>query len=440
MHDSASTPTNPAITAGTLETPSSAVDEARAALARAHPAWDRAHTLAALAFAVGLALPVTPLELAGVPLMAVAFLRLRQTAPLYGGLVRHPVMLLMLLFAGWCLLAIAWSPDPAHGFDEVGSVRWLWVPVALWPVLDRRRALLVAIGAGMLLLHASQVTQALALRFGWDGLDFDRYPDRISGWTAPVVAGSILTGVLGLHAGPAVLARGRVAWIARAMVVITGVGVVATGTRGAWIASAGVLALAGVTALAVRGRSFGRRSALAGLALACVVGAAGWLIAGDEVRSRVVEARQELRGAIEGGDYSTSTGGRLIMWVWAGEAARTHPIVGVGTGGYQRWVEARQMERGIDPATQRVLAHAHGSFIHILATQGVVGLGLFVAASIVTIRHARPAGDAWASHEAGLPLAVAGVLLAGVFDSVHINAQSSALLATLAALAMRSAR
>ena len=418
----------------------SSTDERRDRLASAHPGWDRAHLLAALLFGFGLGLPITPLELVGIPLMAVGLLRLAQARSVYADLIRHPVALAGLAWVVWSLVAIAWSPDRSHALDELSSLRWLWVPVALWPVLNRRVAILLAIGAGMLLLHASQVTQALANQFGWASLDFDRYPDRISGWTAPVVAGSILCAVLGMHAGPAALARGGSAWLARGMVCVTGVALLATGTRGAWIAGAGVLSAAACAAVLTRWRSIGGRGVAIAGAIAVVIAAGAWFTVGEGIVSRVDEARAELRGALEGGDYSTSTGGRLIMWSWAAEAVRAHPVAGVGTGGYLAWVGEQQDERGIDPDSQRVLAHAHGSFIHIAATQGLIGLALFAAFCVLAMRSAWGVRTPEGSYATGIAFGILGMLLAGVFDCVHINAQSSAVFAALVALGMRPSR
>ncbi|MEM9167915.1 MAG: O-antigen ligase family protein [Planctomycetota bacterium] len=410
------------------------IDQSRARLARDHPGWHAAHIISGFAFLLSLGGPITPLELAGAPLMLVTALRLPHTWRLYaypeGGLFRQPVMLAVLAWLGWALLAFAWSPDRAHALDEFGSVRWLWVPIALWPVLDRRLLFVVALCLGMVGLHASQATQWLANRFGWESLDFDHYPDRISGWNAPVVCGSLLTAMLGVHLGPALLLRGGLAWVARGAAGITLVALIATGTRGAWIAAAALIGLAVLVAVRRRSRAGVRTFAVLGvLALPVLIG--GWFVVGDGIRSRVDEASREINAVLTDANYHTSTGGRIIMWKWAGEAVAARPITGIGTGGYQAWVNGQQAQRGIDPKTQRVLAHAHGTLIHIAAVQGVIGLALAV---VVIAAAFRTRFDGAGTYGCGLGLGLLGLLLAGVFDSVHINAQTSAMLAVLITL------
>jgi O-antigen ligase len=410
--------------------------DARARLALNHPTLDRAHRAAAAIFAFGLGLPITPMELAGVPLILVTLARLPAALHLYPSLLRRPAVIAALAWAAWAALAVTWSPDPAQGLDELAALRWLWVPLALWPVLDRPVLFVAALTAGMLAYNASQLTQLAGQSLGIEALTFGHAPDRIAGWSQPAVAGSILLAALGLHLPAALAGRGPSAWTARALALITALALLATGTRGAWLAAV-PLTLAVTLLLAPRPPRPSRRAVLIAVPAALLIAAAAWAALGPAIASRIDEGRREIHAAISAGDFSTSTGGRIVMWAWAGRAIAERPITGVGTGGYRAWVTARQRERGIDPASQRVLDHAHSAYLHAAAAQGAVGLALLAAAAVFAVRHAltRPLDPHTAAAAALLAL-----LAAGITDAVQVNAQTSALLATLGTIAISRPR
>ncbi len=393
------------------------------------PSFKAARRWAAVAFGIGLGLPITPMELAGIPLMLLSLVALRRDWPSLAGLARQPFALALVAWIAWSFLALAWSPEPAHGLDELANLRWLWIVVALWLAPHLARPVLVGIAFGFVLMHLSQGVQFVGVLTGTESLGFGRLPDRISGWSRPAVAGSLLCAVLGLHLPRAVFAAD---WPRRVLAALAVVGILATGTRGAWIVAAAMLAGAvGVLViLGVRSREHRARAIAVALAGVVVVGAAAVALQ-DTIRSRVDEARREIDAALTEGNKHTSTGGRIVMLEWAGEAIRAEPVVGVGTGGYRAWVNLRQAERGIDPDSQRVLDHAHNTYLHIAATQGAVGLALFLAVAGLALRNARPARPA----DAGVLAGLLGLLLVGAFDTIPVNAQTSALGMTLAACA-----
>ena len=394
-----------------------------------------AHPITAAMLCLALTWPISIMEILSAPVLILAVMRLWTTWRLYPPLLKHPIIVLACVYAGWWALGLAWSGDRVLGLDELSSVRWFLVPLALWPVLRFRRLLLVCLIVGVLVSNSAQLVQALAFRFGWEHLDFDAYPDRISGWMSPASGGSLLVAAFGLTLPGALLGRSTQAWIMRALSVIFLLAIFATGARGAWIASALLLVLAvGFAMWRSRHRV---RLAIAAGALVVVMAPIVWLSIGDGITSRVREANQEITAALESHDYATSTGARINMLRWAGRALATHPIIGVGTGGYRAWIVDEQKARGIDPKEQPIADHAHNAYAHIAATQGSVGLalaGLLVAA---ILRSAWPTPGASGSLEAGLFFALLGMAMAGLFDAVHINAQTMALLATLVGLSFR---
>jgi O-antigen ligase len=238
-------------------------------------------------------------------------------------------------------------------------------------------------------------------------------------------------------------------------VLVTILAIFATGSRGAWLASAALVGFASLVAI-VRTVTRARRDpaprSLAPLAItaALILAAAGALLVTqrDALARRFDLARQDLAAAREG-HYGTDTGARLLMWIWAARAVDAHPLQGVGAGGYQAWTKSRIRALEGEPAAAAapIHAHAHSAALHLAATTGLVGLSLAGAAAALAVlgpavgRVRRtpapspppidpppPASGAYA-HAA--PLGVLGLLLAGTFDVVQLNTQTAAVLFTL---------
>ncbi|MEL7484425.1 MAG: O-antigen ligase family protein, partial [Planctomycetota bacterium] len=372
--------------------------------------------------------------LAGIPLMLLTLVALRHDCPSLGSLIRQPFTITLLTWIAWAGIALAWSPDPTHGLDELANARWLWVILALWLAPHLARHVLVGIAIGFVLMHAAQATQLALQLVGNEWIATKRLPDRVSGWSEPAVAGSLLCAVLGLHLPRAVWST---SWTSRILAALALVGIIATGTRGAWIVAAAMLAGAvGILIiLGIRSREQRARAIVVALAGVVIVGSAAVTLQ-DKIRSRVDEAKREIDAALTEGNKHTSTGGRIVMIEWATEAIKAEPLTGVGTGGYRAWVNEQQAEQGINPNSQRVLDHAHNTYMHIGATQGAIGLALFLTVAGFTLR------NAWPRHprDAGVLTAIFGLLMIGMFDTIVVNAQTSALGVTLCACALASRR
>ncbi|MEO1534007.1 MAG: O-antigen ligase family protein [Planctomycetota bacterium] len=388
----------------------------------------------AVIFGIGLGLPITPMEVAGIPLMLLTLVALRRDWPSLGSLIREPFTIALLAWIAWAAIALAWSPEPKHGLDELANARWLWVILALWLAPHLARHILTGIAIGFVLMHASQATQLALQLIGNEWIATKRLPDRVSGWSEPAVAGSLLCAVLGLHLPHAVWST---SWTSRVLAALALIGIVATGTRGAWIVAAAMLAGAvGILIiLAVRSREQRTRAIVVACAGVVIVSAAAIALQ-DKIRSRVDEAKREIDAALTEGNKHTSTGGRIVMLEWATQAIKAEPVLGVGTGGYRAWVNEQQAEQGINPNSQRVLDHAHNTYLHIGATQGTVGLAVFLAVAGLALRNAWPQSPS----DAGVFAAILGLLMIGMFDTVAVNAQTSALGITLCACALVSRR
>jgi O-antigen ligase len=393
----------------------------------------RIHLACGMAWCFCLAAPTTVVEIAVAPLYVFSlwrFLNVRRTWP---AALLSPQFLLLAAWGLWGCVTLLWSPDRYHGLAELNRLRFGFVIWSLWPVMDRRAWLLAALSAGFLLGNLAQAVHVIGhfLHFSWP--DFGREPDRYSAWWDPVVGASLLCGALGVHLAAAVRGgAGQRLGVIGALVTM--LGILATGTRGAWIAG-GVMSAAAVVWGAVGAARHWRRTwdlwAVWALFLAAGVAL------GPAVARRAADARRDLAAAVEREDYSGYTATRLFLWQQAARAVAHHPLGGVGVGGFRGWIAPAVAELPVD-RRPRSHAHAHSTPLHMAATTGLVGLALFTAFVVVCLRGslARDAGAPRDPTAAAAGAGMVGLLLAGLFDPVHVNAQTAALLYTLAAFTL----
>ncbi|MBK7403528.1 MAG: O-antigen ligase family protein [Phycisphaerales bacterium] len=388
---------------------------------------------------LALAGPTTAAELGALPLAAAFLIRVHRHWRTWLGFWCQPLMLVALAWLTLGLASRAWTAGSAHAWaTEFGSARFLLLAFMLWPVSDRRSLFLGALAVGFALGQLSQISHALGHVLHLPALTWHRLPGRNSGWWDPVVGGSLLTTILGLHLPPALWGRGgwRIAGLAGAGVTL--LGVLATGSRGAWLASFGLIAVALlIAAWRERGRLL--KPALA-LAIVVSLGAAiAWLTIGDQLRARFEAGRAEVAGAIERKEFTSDTGARLLLNWWAIQATAEHPIHGIGLGGFEAWARQHVIDQGIDPAARNFHAHAHNALLQAGATLGVPGLILASAFVVLAIRGSavRQPGDGPPGYADGPCLALVGLLLVSTFDSVQVNSHTAALLCALLIFALQ---
>ena len=184
-----------------------------------------------------------------------------------------------------------------------------------------------------------------------------------------------------------------------------------------------------------RGTGAGAALALAFVLTASAVGV-GVVAGGSGLGQRVESAWTEIERAMNAGDFTTDTGARIGMAIWAGQAFANRPVAGVGTGGYQAWV--RRHVEGPEGRPVGVHAHAHNGLAHIAATGGVIGavLCLLVLACAVSSAGRFVEGDGPMGYAQGPVFAMLGLALVSAFDPFHLNTQTCALFATLVVLRM----
>lgn len=439
----------------------------------ADPFGVRLHTLLAAGACFFAAWPTSYVSWAALPLLVCFVIRMWTHHRILGPLWWNWTARLSVAWSGWLAISLLWSPDRQTGADEMGSAAFLMLVPLIYPVLDRRRLLLTMLMLGFFIGNLSQVAQYIGAKLDMPMLEWHRLPGRNSGWWDPVVGGSVLCAALGVHGAGFALGRDvRERLLGALGCVVTLVCIQVTGTRGAWIASIvtlGAAATAGVLIAIIRGSrgeiaSVARRSlvTIGGLTAALLLaGAIAWGAAGKQIRPRYEEAVREVRAALNTRDYSTFTGARLAMWEWAYAAWRCHPVVGVGAGGYQAWVQEQARLRAIaDPRAcahsgptinggAQVHHHAHGLVPQVAATTGVVGLALLgglmltsIGGSVRSLTRRRRGDDAAPTGGylgAGSALGLAGLLAAGLFDSITVNQQTWYIASLLLALGVTCA-
>lgn len=394
--------------------------------------------------------PTSVADFAALPLLICFLVRMTGQHPILEPLGRDRVFWCAMAWAAWAYLSMLWSPARALApgtrtwLDDIQALHFVVLPLLLQPVLDRRAWLTMAIMTGLGLAQIMQLLHLIDVRTGMIGLPFDRDPTRVSGWWDPVVGGSMLTAGLGMWLAILIGARTTRGWIVGVIgASVTLLGVLMTGTRGAWIASFLLVpAVVGAGIWLARDRTqFIRRVGVL-MVIGIVAGGIAWATVGASIRERVELAVSDVRGTIERKDYKSDTGLRIAMWEWAIAAGKTHPMVGLGSGGYQPWVRsqtketARELGAPFNPA-RRVHAHAHSMYLHTFATLGLVGVGILLAMLATSVWSGlRTHAEAHATALAPA-MGIVGLLLAGLFDSVTVNQQTSFLLFALIALCLQ---
>lgn len=424
----------------------------------------RIHLFFACAWCVACAGPASAVEILNGSLVACWVLRLPFVWRCLPVCLRAPTGLAVLAWLGWCLLSILWSSDRASGWGELEATRFAVLPLALWPVLNRRNLLIGCLALGFALAMFVQLAEAVgyASDTAWLIRSHPPAPDpsaRISGWWQhPVTGGTMLVGALGMLAGVRWGPRPRAIAAGIILACVLWAAVLATGSRGALLSALVLTVAKCVTLVSVRVRARNLsvwKSALRPVAivLGVVLAAGAALRAFPALRARAGQAQNQVASILRDGDYNSDVGGRVLAAQAAMDATLRHPIGGTGVGGFGDAIDGFVAERGvqIDAWRLRQLRHAHNVYLHAGATTGLVGLGLLLLTLGVSLRAGRKswaaelasggACDSGGSCEnaptqfAGAPLwGLVGVALAGMFDVPILLMSTAALLSTFLAL------
>lgn len=389
--------------------------------------------------------PVFLVELGALPLLACWILRLPFVWRGVPIVLRQPLAIASTAWLLWLIVSITWSPDRTAGWHEAGYARWMWLALAVWPVLDRRPWLIAALCAGFLSAHAAQLAEYFAVRSGGTLFSHPPAPDplaRISGWWHQPAAGGVMCAAsLGLHIGPALMGTGwrRLAGIAGSLTA--GLALLMTGSRGSMLAACALTAVAAGIALtraltrtrstdSQRARLSRRRTSLMTAVALVALAAVFWSVAGRTLSSRAALARDELTRIAQQGDANSDIGARVIAARAAVHAFAAAPIQGHGAGSFFPLVKEYAHERAVtlDEFRLQKLATAHNTPLHALATTGLVGGGLLLAAWACALWGAgrgRIGPWSWTedlgTYSAAPLFALTALCFAAAFETLYVN-------------------
>ena len=143
--------------------------------------------------------------------------------------------------------------------------------------------------------------------------------------------------------------------------------------------------------------------------------------------SRTVQDRTKLAveeiNAYYSGSKNTSVGRRLYMWEGAFKMILENPLLGVGTGGYQR---ALAQYRD-DPSLPDII-HPHNTFLYVASSYGIVGLLSFSWLFIIFLKKGWSARE---TIEGFASLSYGAVLLIGSLTDTQILSVSTGILFAL---------
>ncbi|UCD73880.1 MAG: O-antigen ligase family protein [Phycisphaerales bacterium] len=377
-----------------------------------------------------------PKDVAFVLLVGYAVFRIPFTWRCYAPLIRSPLMWAFLAWAGWSAITLGWSRDRGQGIDELLAMRVLLTPLAMWPVLDR---LPMHLGAALVGVFAQQVCQLLDF-MGW--VDFrvqDAEYGRVGGWIHPIHTGTWCVAAICWNLAAALCTRGWMRAVSTGLLLAAAVGLLATQSRGPWLAATIVAPLT-LIAIFLR-RPDSRRFALI-LAVLCIGGALiAWPVARKLVTPRLAEAASDVQRAADEEVYWTPIGLRMGLAQWSWQLFTKHPVRGIGVGSFQTALRelpayqhaekvARNHNRDFVQRMRR--DHPHSMYLYTLTCTGAIGGILMLAVIVLLVRQLwrDPPNHPWAL---GSMFVLIGWLIGAMFDCHELNGHAFGLMGYLAA-------
>lgn len=288
----------------------------------------------------------------------------------------------MLVYWGLMLIGLAWSSDRMWGLHVVGH-QWFWlaVPVMVAALADMRWRLrfMFALSLGLTLHLGFCVLQKFRIvtikDFGGSNAD------DATGFIGHIGFGfiyGIWAGWL-LHWGWKQTGWKR--WIAWLLAAWAWVMIFAAQGRSGYLVALAIM----VVVLWQHWIAAGWRKAVLPLALLLVM--VGVLAAGPG-KQRLATTSQDISDIWHGDVRDTDP--RWSMWIAAVDAWKSHPVLGVGTGGFPDAARAAKKAHpdlafGGYPAGQ-IPVHPHSMYFFSLARWGLFGLAAFLALVATWIR------------------------------------------------------
>lgn len=282
----------------------------------------------------------------------------------------HHLSLAVLAFIALNLLSLAWSAEPAAGFDYALKYRYLLLIPMLATVVPGERLSFVA-GTFIVSAAASVVLSAAVatglLRFG----------GAFPGNPSPTMAHldfSLLLAIASLLALVRALygeggRRGRLPWAAAFLVLTAGLAInIGRGGQVGFVV--GLLALLPHWS---RGRT---RTQIAGAIAVLLLAALALAATAPPAVRRVVAGLDELRAAVVEQRWETNIGGRVAALRVAGEIFVADPIFGTGVGANMAAFR-HQLDTELGELKPAIYwyRHFHSQYTQLATELGIAGLG-----------------------------------------------------------------
>ena len=362
--------------------------------AKADPFGDRIHTILFVLWAFALPLGMIPwakdVVFGGLIIWSVLRATVGHVEYAWSGVPRSPLAWLLVLWLLWSSLSLTWSPNPAFGADQLGGLRMLIVPFAVWPVLRKWRMALGGFIIGGTLVAAVIVAQAA----GWvptDRAGSTYRPDASMGtWNAGMICATILLGhflLVGVKPGAA-----SVVWHVGG-VTIASTALVLNATRSCWVAVivVGIGSMLILIALTptLRWRLFLiATAATAGLAIAATIDDAFLGSTGTKlVFHRTTPVIKQFRDSSQFVANRGTINYRRKMWNGGRNMISQRPIAGWGLGGLSTGM--LQHPGLILPHADSPINHGqfnpHSSYVYQGASTGLIGLALMLGTLVVAL-------------------------------------------------------
>ncbi len=404
--------------------------------ARRDPLGDRVHFWMAVVAMALQPIHLVPAAIGQAVVIVYALLRLHATWRGALPLLRSPLVVVALLIPAWTAIAIAWSPTPAVGLEDLIPLRFPLFALALWPIRDRIRPLVLAFAAGGAVQAVIQTGMFVGL--------IPNLNEEYEAWGQ--------TGGLGRHPGNAALFAATAAplLLGRLMVLsdrrrlvallLVGVlaGVVIAGNRTLFLVLP--VAMLVVVLRVVVSRRFLRerwRATIgAGVITALAIAMVPVIAPSSLVMNRIEAMVGEIERAVVDGQYHSSGGMRLYWWRESVSVVRAAPVLGHGTGSTGAVMMSHlESTRSAEEAEQFATDNPHSTIVTEAIERGVVGVLLWIGLAVLGVFTARRVSnlEPWLT---GLPAAWLVAIGYGLSSSVQLSGINTAVLAILLFLTM----
>lgn len=340
-------------------------------------------------------------------MVIISIIRVSKIRKCYTGLFKNRSLWILFAWTVWHGISIIWSSDQAEGLDELKTFRVIFTPLLLWPVLGHARLFIVAFLLGVFSANIVQLTQY----YHWFGMK-PVYAGRLNGWIHAIHTATFCGAAICWHLSVVIMGRGWWRWLAVLGALVAAAGLIMTGSRGPWIATAMALVM-GFMYLCAKG-CLPAKTIIVILVVAVIGAGSAWLVKGEFVSNRIEQAVEQLQKAIDG-DLNTEVGQRLARWSGALEIFSDAPLHGSGAGGFGKAMG--KLDYGDLSHEDH---HAHSVYMQVLATTGSIG-AILIAILFTLALSARGSPSLNNVFSIGMKLVLIIWLIVAVFEASHLN-------------------